>query len=127
MYSRSRSLTLCFALDGLADHFRGPVVAAQAAQHAGARQAPIGHGVVGLQLQAPAEGALGFVVPEGMQQRVALVEPALDFGILGGDGEVGLADAGDGPRLLAGSGIEGLAVLRVSEPGEDAGIGLKGR
>ena len=48
----------------------------------GARQAPMGHGIVGLQLQTPAEGALGFVKPEGVQQRVALVEPLLDLGVL---------------------------------------------
>ena len=60
---------------------------------AGPCHAPVRHGVAGLELQAPSERALSFVEPVRVQQRVALVEPRLDLGIPGGDGEMRPADA----------------------------------
>jgi hypothetical protein len=97
-----------FALDGFAQEVGGAVAVG------GACQAPIRHGIVGLQLQAPAEGALGFVKPEGVQQRVALVEPLLDLRVLGGDGEGRDADAFHDPGLLARPGVECGAVRGVT-------------
>ena len=79
----------------------------------GAGQAPVGHGVLRLELEAPAEGPLGLVVPEVMQQRVALVEPALHLGVPGGDREVGAPDALDDPGLLPGTDVEGVPVARM--------------
>src|SRR5579862_102474 len=46
---------LVFTLDGLAQEVGGAVA------FGGAGESPVSHGVVGLQLQAPAEGALGLV------------------------------------------------------------------
>ena len=96
------------ALDGFAQEVGSAVAVG------GARQAPIGHGIVRLQLQTPAEGALGFVEPEGVQQRVALVEPLLDLRVLGGDGEGRDADAFHDPGLLARPGVECGAVRGVT-------------
>ena len=96
------------ALDGFAQEVGGAVA------FGGAGQAPIGHGVVRLQFQAPTEGALGFVKPEGVQQRVALVEPLLDLGVPGGDGKRRDADALDQPRLLARPDVERDAMRGVA-------------
>ena len=105
------------APDGFAQEVGGAVAVR------GARQAPIGHGIVGLQLQAPAEGALGFVKPERMQQRVALVEPLLDLRVLGGDGKRRDPDAFHDPGLLARPGVERGAVRGVSFVGLVVGAG----
>jgi len=104
--------TLVFG--GFADEIGGAVAASGAAVSVSDGEAPVGHGVIGFELQAPAEGAFGFVEPEGVEQGIALVEPLLDLGVFGGDGEVCRADAGHGPGLLAGSAVEGGAVGGVA-------------
>ena len=112
---------LALSLDRLADHVR-PRPGRPNRAACRARQSPVGHGVLGLQFQAPTKGALGLVVPEGMEQRIALVEPALYLGILRRDGKMRHANACDRPRLLARSGVKGLAVLGMTQLRENAGV-----
>ena len=48
---------------------------------AGTGQPPVGHGALGIELEAPAEGALRLVPPEVVQQRVALVAHRVSVGL----------------------------------------------
>src|SRR5262249_48849582 len=62
------------ALGCLPDKLRRAIASLRSAS-----ESPVRHGVIGLELQAPAEGALCFVKPERMKEGVTLVEPLLDL------------------------------------------------
>ena len=67
----------------------------------GAVQSPVGHRAVWIELQTPAKGALRFIEPVRVQERVTLVKPLLDFRNGRGDGKVSCSDPCDLPRPLA--------------------------
>lgn len=81
---------LVFAPHGFPDKLARAVLA-----FGRARQTPVGHRILRLQLQAPAKTAFGLIEPEGMQQRIALIEPLLNLGVLRRDGKMCFADAGN--------------------------------
>ncbi len=60
-----------------------------------------------------------------MEQGIALVEPLLHFGLLGGDGEVGFADPVHRPGLLPGALVERVALHGVAGLAEFGGVGLR--
>ena len=93
------------AARGLAQERSRPVAAGRA------REAPVGHRRVRVELDRPAEGAFGFEEPEGVEQRVPLIEPLLHFGLRRRDGKARAADAVDLRRTLARAFVERLAQL----------------
>src|SRR5262245_15311077 len=98
-----------FTLGRLPDELRGAVASTRRAS-----QSPVRHGVIGLELQAPAERALRLVKPERMKEGVALVEPVLDLGILRCNRKMSLTDPRHGPGFLARASIKRFAVERVA-------------
>ncbi len=80
----------------------------------GARQPPIGHRRVRIELDRPPERALGLEEPERMEERVPLIEPLLDFRLRSRDREGRSADALDLRRAFAWTFIERFSELRVA-------------